>query len=137
MKDFRDERLQDFEERAQWDPDEVSRIGEAEVILLHPLADDLSLLEQLDMKPDDCHSVDAYVRTGQDVLFLQITTTGVTNRSLGTYARIGSYEPYFVNLVVVVTGPIDSSLLKSVVVKFSRASIARETLTDRLVSMAT
>ena len=45
---------------------------EMEFLPIHPFADEPELLAKLNLKAEDCRSVDAYWRIGDDVCFLQV-----------------------------------------------------------------
>jgi hypothetical protein len=99
--EMRSQRLQDFKTRAGAMP-----LGAGgEIVTIHPLADEPELVSRLGITPEECTSVDGYWCIGEDVVFLQLGTAKGNLREPGLYARLASYPPRHVNLVVVVDTP--------------------------------
>jgi hypothetical protein len=106
-EEMKTRRRRDFEARAadEAQPPMTLAAG-GEIVTIHPLADEQELLSRLGIRPEECRSVDGYWRVGGDVVFLQVSTADVAGvRSPGLYARIATYPPRHVNLVVVVDVP--------------------------------
>ena len=84
-------RIKDFENRAQFAPDAVytNEEGDWRYIPIHPFADEEQLLQNLDLKREDCILVDAYWEVGGDVIFLTVTLDRNEHRSSGLYCRAG------------------------------------------------
>lgn len=61
-------------------------------IPIHPLADDLDILEKLDLAKESCTWVDAYWNMGTDVSFIQVISKENTanNLEVGLYAQWGN-----------------------------------------------
>lgn len=101
------ERLRDFAARVANDAQGAIALRHGgEILTIHPLADEHAILIRLGLRPEDCMSVDGYWSIGGDVVFLQLNTAITTSlREPGLYARVASYPPRYVNLVVVVDAP--------------------------------
>lgn len=90
--------------RAKADPDSVYRdslLGT--YIAVHPLADELELLQRLNVSPDSCTRVDCYWLYDDDVYFVQIEASKYANRSIGLWGRLSPGEPAYTNLLGVVS----------------------------------
>jgi|SRR6266850_3413967 len=83
-------RLRDFERRKQSDPSAVSYVTEYgwEYINVHPMADEVEVLQRLSIQPEDCVAVDCYWFVGYDVFFLQVYSKSfLQGRVQGLYAQ--------------------------------------------------
>jgi hypothetical protein len=98
-------RLLDFDRRSQEHPGGVYlHPGHASAYLpIHPFADEPDLLAKLNLKPEDCRSVDAYWRVGNDVCFLQVwLSTADPLKWSGVFARWSDGKPPMLNVVAVI-----------------------------------
>lgn len=136
---MKEQRIQDFKKRIEDEPAgrRTLRAG-GQVVTIHPMADEKELLANLEMSPSDCIAVDAYWAVDGDVVFLQLHTAESNSlRAPGLYARLATYPPKHVNLVVVVEGnEITSEVLEGGAKKLSRAGWDRSQLGDVLVPLA-
>ena len=91
MDRTQEQRIQDFERRANFAPKDVMRHRQAawRYIPIHPFADETRRLQELNVKPADCSGVDAYWRAETDVFFVEVAVakTNHWERSAGYYAR--------------------------------------------------
>ena len=133
------QRIQDFKKRIEDEPagTKTLRAG-GQVVTIHPMADEKELLASLEMSPSDCIAVDTYWAVDGDVVFLQLHTAESHSRhASGLYARVATYPPKHVNLVVVVEGnEITSEVLEEGAEKLRRAGWDRSQLGDALVPLA-
>jgi hypothetical protein len=94
----------DFDRRCREHPGGVyvHSNGGGVYLPIHPFADEPELLAKLTVKVDDCRSVEAYWRIGDDVCFLQVwlSTDDPLGRS-GLFARWSDGEPPMLNVVAV------------------------------------
>lgn len=102
-------RLAAFSSRAKGAPDNVYThvVHGWRYIPVHPFADDRAVLEQFDVSPEQCLSVDAYWEYAGDVHLVQVDAAEVANRGRGKYYRWSGGVGYATNLVAVLdSGPI-------------------------------
>ncbi len=107
----RKQRLRHFDELSRADLDDVRRPeGLGDYVTVHPLADDVAILDRLGMVAGDCAAVDLYWHHENDVLFVQLLTERYSlHRPCGRYARLAASGS--VNLVTVVPADaLDSAL---------------------------
>lgn len=104
-------RIKDFQERVAYKDTlpvgtyiPVVTVDDLLCIPIHPFALDGDILRQWNLQKEDCTGVDAYVRTGGDVIFFQCDTTAGWEIPVGIYARCNS-ETGYVNIVVIIDEP--------------------------------
>lgn len=100
-------RLKNFQSRAAFSPSNVyrHRTREWQYIPRHSFADELELLSQLNLQPDDCQSVDAWWSTEEDATLLEVWTTKVSNRPQGLYARQTKHKAGWIYLTAITDLP--------------------------------
>ena len=124
-------RLVDFDRRSQRHPGGVylHASGGDAYLPIHPFADEPELLAKLHLQPEDCRSVDAYWRAGNDVCFLQVWLS--TDDSLGRcglFARWSDSEPPMLNVVGVITAEVVTrQVFERVMSEFLRLGIPANT----------
>jgi hypothetical protein len=117
-------RLDEFESRAQYAPEDVMvHVNSGwRYISIHPFADDHQLLERLNWPSDRCQNIDAYWECAGDVYFVQMVTAGQSIRAPGFYYRWTGDDVYVANLVAVVeSGSIVRQAFESVMSRFALA----------------
>lgn len=132
-------RLADFKKRADGDPGSVYELGErGRFVAVHPMSDELRLLDRLAVRPQSCIVVDLYWEVGDDVVFVQIESAAYAEpRPIGTYIRQAGSG--YLNVVVVVP---DKSISSVRVIGELTAlapiilALDRRVLEDRLVPLA-
>jgi hypothetical protein len=127
--------MQDYRERVAgvgWPPYEVTEGGE--VLLIHPLADEHDVLQQLKMTPENCVAVDGYWAVRGDVVFLQVNGRVFDDcNEPGLYARIAGSQLGHVNLVAVVEEKfVTSDVLNRVTREFLSRGWERSKLGEKL-----
>ena len=135
-------RLLDFDCRSQTQPESVYFLGQGggAYLPIHPFADEPELLAKLHITPDNCRSVDAYWRVGDDVCFLQVwlAKDDALGRS-GLFARWSDGEPPMLNVVAVVNaGTVCRKQFEDVMLRFLRLGapshpLFNPSIGDRLV----
>lgn len=126
-------RLRDWDERAKGAVSRLrlpAHLGKA--VLVHPLADDRTLLEKLRWRASRCVVADAYWRFGDDVFFVQVRAVDPeSGESSGVFGRAAVHETdsWVANYVAVVdekrlTRAVFRRVLTSLVEIVSRSSSA-------------
>ena len=123
----RQKRIRDFERRTQGlAQTELSKLlvdGKSwSYILVHPISDDVHLLKQLGISAKDCFYVGCYLRSADDVFFLEVVTSRIDNlRPVGLYARWELKGLPMLHLYAVVRKTeISRKLIESIIIKFSK-----------------
>lgn len=115
-------RLLDFHRRSQGHPGGVYYHKETNQAYLpiHPFADEPLHLAKLDLKPDQCCSVDAYWLVGDDVCLLQVwLSQDDPLRRRGLFARWDDREPPMLHVVAVVDGEaITRKVFEALMIQF-------------------
>lgn len=86
MTSRRDLRWKDFRRRADYAPESVyrHRVSGWEYIPIHPFADEPELLARLNLRPEDCRSVDAWWGIAGDATLMQV---GSSKQAPGLHAH--------------------------------------------------
>jgi hypothetical protein len=95
--------VRDFRSRCRWEV-EVLTFRDSEYVTVHPFADDAPLLKRIGWHAEGCIGVDAYWKIRGDVVFLEVSTRGLSPRPAGRYARWSAHDS--VNVQVVVDAPM-------------------------------
>lgn len=135
---MRSQRRRDFEFRAASEPHGAMPLAAGgQIVTIHPLADELDILSKLNLRPEQCTSVDGYWSIGGDVVFLQVNTAIADSfREPGLYARLAPHPPRYVNLVVVVDEPyITRAMLENAAREFLRLGWDEAALGHQLIKL--
>jgi hypothetical protein len=131
-----EERVADFAERVEMEPEGVRSLAEnGRYLSVHPMADEEDLLAALGIAASSCIKVDLYWEFAGDVRFVQIQTVAYAEvRPPGIYARVASTGR--INVVIFV----DDMTISSVVVadalkRAAEARIDERTLTTVLTRL--
>jgi hypothetical protein len=135
----RSARLADFEQRVADDPSSVYELGDrGRFVTVHPMSDEQSLLDQLALPPQSCIAVDLYWQLGDDVVFVQFSSSSYPSpRPVGTYVRCGAGG--YLNVVIVVPDQSISSVRvigELTAIATAIATLDRRALGDKLVAFA-
>jgi hypothetical protein len=112
-------RKKSFNERAKIS--EIIRFKNIEYINIHPFSDDMDL-DKINLKPSDCRSVDCYVKSNEEIYFVQVYSCIVSSRKPGAYYRISDTFPYFININVTIT---EQAVSRKTMEKYIETSLDR------------
>lgn len=124
-------RLIDFDCRLREHPGGIyfHASGSGAYLPIHPFADEPELLAKHKINPDDCRSVDAYWRVGDDVCFLQVwLSAGDPLGRSGFFARWSEGNPPMLNAVAVIkVERVTRCAFEAVMSEFLRLGIPTDT----------
>lgn len=105
-------------------------------ILIHPTSDDARLLKELGIGPKDCHYVGCYLRSLDDVFFLEVVISqNDEHRPVGLYARwdLKNSPPMLYLYAVVRETEISKELVQSIIIKYSKIDLGEFKGPDKLL----
>lgn len=122
---FKIKRHHDFRQRADYAPESVycHPVHAWEYIPIHPFADDVTLLRQLAMRPEDCRAVDAWWCIEGDVTLLEVRVVDDRHSEpTGLFATAPSHQAQWVYLTAVLDLPcITRTVFETVMLRFIEA----------------
>jgi hypothetical protein len=117
-----------FEERIEDDLGNVLSVPERgwRYVPVHPMGDELDLLQRLDMKPEDCCKVDLYWAARGDVVFLSVVTQSLLGDEPGLHARWADHRPRMVYLLAIVDRPyVTRAIVEGVMAQAAKFGVHR------------
>ncbi len=113
-------RQRDFAKRLAADSGNPIALAAYRCVLVHPLADDHKLLASMDWSSEQCTSVDAYWRFGDDIAFLQVCSSWPGSGKPGLYAQREAFDSRLTLTAILDDGErIDSLIFCQVLNRFS------------------
>ena len=132
-KDYREIRWADFQRRVRFQsgdrPQTVYRhlSRDWQYIPIHPFADELDDLIRLNLRPDDCRSVDAWWGIDGDATLLESGIIGYCPGPARLYAKPTKHDERWVYLVAVLDAPFVTRVaFEAAMVRFADAGFPKD-----------
>jgi hypothetical protein len=128
LNKFRDARWESFRQRADYSPESVyrHRIYGWQYIPIHPFGDEPEVLARLSLKPEDCHSADAWWSVDGDATLLESSVVRVSSGPARLFAKATEHKKRWVYLEAIFDAPFVTRVaFEAAMVKFVEAGFPR------------
>jgi hypothetical protein len=125
---FQSKRWADFRRRADYAPASVYRhlTHGWEYIPIHPFGDELNVLAQLGLRPEDCRTADAWWGIDNDATLLESAVVSGAGGSARLFAKATPHEENWVYLEAVFDAPfVTREAFEAAMVRFAEAGFPR------------
>ena len=102
------QRLRDFDNRCNHSQPSLVEGHYAQYLTIHPFSDDVELLRAIDWPSEKCAAVDAYLKTDDEVYFVETLSSLNTAREPGLYAGRMMSDQNMKRFSIVVHEPVIS-----------------------------